>query len=156
MEETKKARAFARFARTHRASPGMTIEDTFYDQACMALGICNHSTWMRLDPNDNRWDDIFIASNPTPWHIENGTIRDANGGIVVSTTSPCNMNTRRLIVRAVNKLATPERNCDRFGGDRDKLIEACMRERGLRVTDNFIEVFCAWLLETATEKGGAE
>ena len=37
----------------------MTIQDTFYDQACAALGICNHSSWTRIDPNDERWDGIF-------------------------------------------------------------------------------------------------
>lgn len=40
------------------------------------------------------------------------------------------------------------RNCDRFGGDKDKLIEACMRERGLLVTEDFSRVFADWLLET--------
>ena len=58
-----------------------------------------------------------------------------------------------MIVR--NALATPLRNCDRFDGDKDKLIGACLRERGLLVTEDFPDVFCDWLLDTATEKGGA-
>ena len=43
-----------------------------------------------------------MASNPTPWHIEGQTILDADGNVVVSAINPCDMNTRRLIVHAVN------------------------------------------------------
>lgn len=50
-------------------------------------------------------------------------------------------------------LAAPARNCDRFGGDEEKLIEACLNERGLLVTENFRDVFSDWLLAPA--KGGA-
>jgi len=57
-ETTRKAAAFARFVERHRRSPGMTIEDTFYDQACMALCICNHSSWVRISPNDKCWDKV--------------------------------------------------------------------------------------------------
>ena len=54
-------------------------------------------------------------------------------------------------------LAAPPRNCDRFGGDIDKLREACARERGLNPEEDFLDVFPDWLLAPATEKkGGAE
>lgn len=43
------------------------------------------------------------------------------------------------------------RNCDRFDGDKDMLIEACMRERGLLATENFRDVFADWLLEPMKE-----
>ena len=46
-------------------------------------------------------------------------------------------------------LAEPPRNCDRFGGDIDKLREACLRERGLNPDEDFPEVFCEWLLAKA-------
>ena len=46
-------------------------------------------------------------------------------------------------------LAKPPRNCDRFGGDIDRLREACLRERGLNPEEDFPEVFCGWLLEIA-------
>ena len=59
---------------------------------------------------------------------------------------PCleGCETLRIAKRA---LAAPQRNCDRFDGDKDKLIEACMSERGLLVTEDFREVFADWLLE---------
>ena len=46
-------------------------------------------------------------------------------------------------------LSAPPRNCDRFGGDIDKLREACLRERGLNPEDDFPE----WLLAPSTEGG---
>jgi len=52
-------------------------------------------------------------------------------------------------------LAAPPRNCDRFGGDIDKLREACARERGLNPEENFPDVFPDWLLALA-QKGGAK
>ena len=55
--------------------------------------------------------------------------------------------------KIVAALDAPARNCDRFGGDEDKLIEACLNERGLLVTENFRDVFSDWLLAPA--KGGA-
>jgi len=42
------------------------------------------------------------AEHPTPWHLQGYTIRDAEGGVVVSAIAPCNMATRRQIVDAVN------------------------------------------------------
>lgn len=52
-------------------------------------------------------------------------------------------------------LAAPHRNCDRFGGDIDKLREACARERGLNPEEDFPDVFPDWLLALAQE-GGAK
>ena len=58
---------------------------------------------------------------------------------------------------AKDALAEPSRNCDRFGGDIDKLREACARERGLNPEEDFPDVFPDWLLAPATEKkGGAK
>ena len=50
-------------------------------------------------------------------------------------------------------LAAPPRNCDRFGGDIDKLREACARERGLNPEEDFPDVFPDWLLALAKESG---
>ena len=47
----------------------------------------------------------------------------------------------------------PPRNCDRFGGDIDKLREACLRERGLNPEEDFPDVFPKWLLAPSTEGG---
>ena len=52
------------------------------------------------------------AEHPTPWHLQGYTIRDAKGGVVVSAIAPCNMATRRQIIKAVNGTGTPQRNCD--------------------------------------------
>lgn len=52
-------------------------------------------------------------------------------------------------------LAAPPRNCDRFGGDIDKLREACARERGLNPEEDFPDVFPDWLLALA-QKGGVK
>lgn len=51
-------------------------------------------------------------------------------------------------------LAAPPRNCDRFGGDIDKLREACARERGINPEEDFPEVFAEWLLAPLTERKG--
>lgn len=54
-------------------------------------------------------------------------------------------------------ICMPRRNCDRFGGDIDKLREACARERGLNPEEDFPDVFPDWLLALSTEKkGGAK
>lgn len=50
-------------------------------------------------------------------------------------------------------LAKPPRNCDRFGGDIDKLREACARERGLNPEEDFPDVFPDRLLAPSTESG---
>lgn len=41
--------------------------------------------------------------SPIPWKLDGRTIRDAEGDVVVSTFSPANMETRRLIVASVNE-----------------------------------------------------
>lgn len=56
-----------------------------------------------------------------------------------------------ILELCVNAQHRPVRNCDRFDGDKDMLIEACMRERGLLVTENFSDVFADWLLEPMKE-----
>ena len=44
----------------------------------------------------------FEFPAPRPWRLEGEAIRDADGGVVVSALNPANMETRALIVRAVN------------------------------------------------------
>lgn len=56
---TRKGRALARFAANHPRLDGMSLTDDFYDQACLALGICNHSSWAGIEPDDPRWDELF-------------------------------------------------------------------------------------------------
>lgn len=64
---------------------------------------------------------------------------------------------RELVATIKTALAAPPRNCDRFGGDIDKLREACARERGLNPEEDFPDVFPDWLLAPSTEKeGGAK
>ena len=55
---TRKGRALARFAAKHPHLDGMRLTDSFYDQACFALGICNHSSWVKIGPDDPRWDEF--------------------------------------------------------------------------------------------------
>lgn len=55
--------------------------------------------------------------------------------------------------KAKRALSAPARNCDRFGGDIDKLREACARERGLNPEEDFPDVFPDWLLAPAAESG---
>lgn len=45
-------------------------------------------------------------AHPTPWELVGHTIRDANGGVVVSAINPCGMGTRKMIVAAANVLPT--------------------------------------------------
>ena len=79
--------------------------------------------------------------------------------------SPLSKRYKSQVCQAVNQcfrnavaaLAAPPRNCDRFGGDIDKLREACARERGLNPEEDFPDVFPDWLLAPSTEKkGGAK
>lgn len=49
----------------------------------------------------------------------------------------------------------PPRNCDRLGGDIDKLRVACLRERGLNPEEDFPDVFPEWLL-APMQKGCAK
>ena len=57
-----------------------------------------------------------------------------------------------MVENAESALAEPPRNCDRFGGDIDKLREACARERGLNPEEDFPDVFPDWLLAPSTAK----
>lgn len=53
----------------------------------------------------------------------------------------------------------PMRNFDRFNHDRNMLVEACLRERGLLVSEDFKEIFLDWLFEpynAEKNKGGVE
>ena len=50
----------------------------------------------------------------------------------------------------------PQRNCDRFGGDIDKLREACLRERGLNPEEDFPDVFPEWLLAPMRKCNGGD
>ena len=63
---------------------------------------------------------------------------------------PAIREAHRAVIAA---LAFPARNCDRFGGDIDRLREACLRERGLNPEEDFPEVFGEWLLELAGKRG---
>lgn len=51
-------------------------------------------------------DEKFEFPAPRPWHIEGETIRDRENGVVMSAINPANMETRFLIVRAVNERDT--------------------------------------------------
>ena len=51
-------------------------------------------------------DEKFEFPAPRPWHIEGETIRDRENGVVMSAINPANMETRSLIVRAVNERDT--------------------------------------------------
>ena len=71
-------------------------------------------------------------TNPTPWELVGQTIRDANGDVVVSAINPCGMETRKMIVAAVNtrKVRKPTN---------DKLREAleCAKEKALYISRNY-------------------
>lgn len=67
--------------------------------------------------------------------------------------APC-LNGCEPVRKAKAALAEPVRNCDRFGGDIDKLREACARERGLNPEEDFPDVFPGWLLAPSTEREG--
>ena len=56
---SKKAEAFNRYSKKHPTYKGSKLQDNFYEQASFALGICNISTWVRMDDNDSRWDSLF-------------------------------------------------------------------------------------------------
>ena len=63
----------------------------------------------------------------------------------------------RDAVAAINSaLAKPLRNCDRFGGDIDKLRDACLRERGLNPEEDFPDVFPEWLLAPMSKCNGGD
>lgn len=70
--------------------------------------------------------------NPTPWELIGQTILDANGDVVVSAINPCDMETRKMIVAAVNtrKVRKPANS---------KLCEAlgCAKEKALYISRNY-------------------
>lgn len=100
-------------------------------------------------------------AHPTPWALVGQAIRDANDGVVVSAINPCGMETRKMIVAAVNAASErkPRRNCDRFGGDFKMLHTAWFdwtgSPSGLNPDGTVKLTFAEWLLAPAKEKGGA-
>lgn len=58
-EFTKKSQALDRFSKKHTTYSCIHLNDAFYVQASLALGICNISTWVRIEDNDPRWDSLF-------------------------------------------------------------------------------------------------
>ena len=56
--ETRKARAFARFAAAHPRYRGGFLSDCFYDEACAVMGISSISKYKALDSDDPRWDEV--------------------------------------------------------------------------------------------------
>ena len=57
-KRTRKAAAFARFAAANPRCKGLRLRDKFYLQSSMAMGICSHSAYMKLDENDQKWDEV--------------------------------------------------------------------------------------------------
>lgn len=53
-----------------------------------------------------RTDEKFEFPAPRPWRLDGETIRDRENGVVMSAINPANMETRSLIVRAVNERDT--------------------------------------------------
>jgi len=51
-------------------------------------------------------DERYEFPAPRPWRLEGEAIRDREGGVVMSAINPANMETRALIVRAVNERDT--------------------------------------------------
>ena len=56
---TRKAQAFSRFTAINSRHSHKWLVNSFYTQSCFALGICNHSTWARINEDDARWDKLF-------------------------------------------------------------------------------------------------
>lgn len=74
----------------------------------------------------------MVEHSPTPWRLDGRTIRDAEGDVVVSTFSPANMETRRLIVEAVNEHIARHRmidveTLDHVASERDRLRDLVRR-----------------------------
>lgn len=78
----------------------------------------------------------------------------ASEGFLRTHSGQSYADTMEALGKARAALAAPPRNCDRFGGDIDKLREACSRERGLNPEEDFPDVFPDWLLAPSTEKKG--
>lgn len=64
-------------------------------------------------------------AHPIPWELVGQTIRDANGGVVVSAINPCDMGTRKMIVAAVNEFETTSKNLE------------CAKKRALYIARNY-------------------
>ena len=58
MNETRKARAFARFAAAYPRYRGGFLADCFYDEACAVMGLSSYSAYIALDADDPRWDAV--------------------------------------------------------------------------------------------------
>ncbi len=95
------------------------------------------------------------AEHPTPWHLQGYTIRDAKGGVVVSAIAPCNMATRRQIIKAVNGTGTPQRNCGRFATWNEAWIYWLRHSPKAISCEGGPIGFLDWLFDLYTEEGGA-
>lgn len=123
---------------------------------CHDWALAREEAVRRLKQNGETQDDVgqFYDAKPVvnaaklrEALVEARKVIKAMGGYWATETLP--------IIDAA--LSSPPRNCDRFGGDIDKLREACARERGLNPEEDFPDVFPDWLLAPATEQeGGAE
>ena len=71
-------------------------------------------------------------ASPRPWRLTGQTIRDAEGGVVMSAINPADMETRRLIVEAVNEHVARHRmidveTLDHVASERDRLRDLVRR-----------------------------
>lgn len=120
-------------------------EQCYLDQVRDAMNMAGHEQYMRERApigNAAKMREVLeqLASIPMPPPIH--------------LAQQCAIEIRE---KAIAALAEPPRNCDRFGGDIDRLREACLRERGLNPEEDFPDVFPDWLLAPSTEKeGGAK
>ena len=88
---------------------------------------------------------VLEFPSPRPWRLEGETIRDKDGGVVVSAINPANMPTRELIVRAVNerntlrdlvyRLAHNIKHYHLTGGREYALIHEACKAIGRRMSD---------------------
>lgn len=85
-----------------------------------------------------------VAKNSTTTYGNNAAMRKA----LECCLNYAIMQGNTLLVATIKRaLSKPARNCDRFDGDKDKIIEACLSERGLNPDENFSNVFCEWILQ---------
>lgn len=52
---------------------------------------------------------------PPPWKLDGDVIRDASGGVVISSINPCNTAVRKMIVESVNAMAALKEAGDKLG-----------------------------------------
>lgn len=122
-------------------------EQCYLDQIRDAVNMIGHERFVKEHPSVGNAAAIREAlTKVSEWMAH----RIATGGFEASPTIPTVLED--VVLPA---LAAPPRNCDRFGGDIDRLREACLRERGLNPDEDFPEIFCEWLL-AAAKKGGAQ